>query len=500
MIEIEGPDGVIYEFPDGMAEAEMLAAMDQVYGNQPQNTVSGVAGQFGAGSQEGIAQLLGFPVDAVTGAISGVGELTGLWDPIENPVGGSASISAALSPFRSGIAEPQTDLERASRRIGEEIGSTAAGLPLGLATSAGRAAPVATALIEGASGLGSGLGAAAANYVAPDSAVAEVVGQLLGGIPAAVGASRALGMGGTDAVRTGGTIESQKQRAADAYDLVRADQSVIGAKGATDLELGLIDAAIRADIDPALSPTSYGVERAISDRINPNMTIEDVEKLRRITGRAVPVSASGEDIAASMALKNEITDFLDRINSPATEALREGRDATRRYKAAEALTEASTKAARRAASTGSGGNEINAMRQNLRSILDNPSKRKSFTADELARIEQIVFGNTEQNLMRRLSRFAPSSGGLASMLGIGGTLASAPVALPIIGVTEGAKALGERSTRKSIDSLIRSLLDERIVKPGTTGYSPIAEALLGARIVAQEPEEVMLDPIYLEGR
>lgn len=500
MIEIEGPDGVIYEFPEGMAEAEILSAMEQVYGNQPQNTVSGVAGQFGAGSQEGIAQLLGFPVEAVTGAINGVGDLTGLWGPIESPVGGSASINAALAPFRSGIAEPQTDLERASRRIGEEVGATAAGLPLGLATSAGRAAPVATALVEGASGLGSGIGAAVANYFAPDSAIAEIAGQLLGGIPAAVGASRALGMGGTDAVRTGGTIESQKQRAADAYDLVRADKNAIGAQRATDLDLGLTDAAIRAGIDPDITPVMSGVNRGLHNRINPNMTIEDVEKLRRISGRAVPATASGEDIAAGMALKNEITDYLDRINSPTTEALREGRDATRRYKAAEAILEAETKAVRRAASTGSGGNEINAMRQNLRSILDNPNKRKSFTADELARIEQIVVGNTEQNLMRRLSRFAPSSGGLASMLGIGGTLASAPVALPIIGITEGAKALGERSTRSSIDSLVRSLLDERIVKPGTTGYSPIAEALLGARIAAEEPEEVMLDPIYLEGR
>ena len=33
------------------------------------------------------------------------------------------------------------------------------------------------------------------------------------------------------------------------------------------------------------------------------------------------------------------------------------------------IADAETKAARRAASTGSGGNEINAMRQNLRSIL-----------------------------------------------------------------------------------------------------------------------------------
>lgn len=44
MIEIEGPDGVIYEFPEGTDEAEMLSAMDQVYGSQPQQSPAMEAG------------------------------------------------------------------------------------------------------------------------------------------------------------------------------------------------------------------------------------------------------------------------------------------------------------------------------------------------------------------------------------------------------------------------------------------------------------------------
>lgn len=510
MIEIEGPDGVIYEFPEGMPEAEMLAAMEQVYAPQQQpkaeNSIAGVAGQFGAGSQSGIAQMLGFPVDAVSGAIGGIGELTGLWGPIENPIGGSASINSALEPFRSGVPEPKTDLERAARRVGEEVGASATGLPLGLATQVGRAAPVATALVEGASGLGSGLGAAAANYVAPDSAVAEIAGQLLGGIPAAMGASRALGLDGVDAVRTGGTIESQKQRAADAYDVVRNDPSLYSVD---PLVSDINRVASDQNLNRRLQPVSDNILRAVNEdmgvprgAMGPGapMRVEDIENMRRVIGGSVSPTTAQSDQRLAGLMKDEITSYLDSIQSPATEALRTGRDATRRYKAAEALTEARDKAARRAASTGSGGNEINAMRQNLRSILDSPSKRKSFTPDELARIEQIVVGNTEQNLMRRLSRFAPTSGGLASMLGIGGVMVNPVVAGGIIGTTEVAKALGERSTLKSIDSLVSSLLDGRILKPGTTGYSPIAEALLGARIVAGAPEEVMLDPTYLEAR
>lgn len=505
MIEIEGPDGVIYEFPEGTDQQTMASAMAKVYGapqqspemsaglsqlsalSQPeyQNSVAGIAGQVGSGSQEGIAGMLGLPVDAVAGGISGLGGLTGLWGPIENPVGGSQFFSDVMAPTRAGVAEPRTDAERFARRTGEEIGATAAGLPVALGSAVGRASPVAAALVEGASGLGSGLGAATANYVAPDSLTAEIAGVLLGGVPAGMIASRATGLSGTDAVMSEGTLESQRQRARDAYGVVEADTGILGAQGATDLEMGIIQRAIDADIDPMLTPGAYGAERAVAGRINPNMTVGDIEKLRRIVGDSISPTASPADKRVSMAIKNEITDYLDSINSPATDALREGRDATRRTRAAEMVMGATDKAERRAASSGSGGNEINAIRQNIRSMLDNPNRAKSFTAAERSAMEEIVRGSTDQNLMRRLSRFAPSSGGLASMLGIGGALANPAIALPIVGITEGAKIAGERSTQKSIDALVRSLLGERVMKTSEQGINPVVAALLGLRATEQ---------------
>lgn len=438
--------------------------------------------------------MLGFPVDAISGAISGAGELTGLWGPIENPVGGSASISGLLEPFRAGIPEPQTDTERFARRVGEELGAGAAGAPVALMSTAGRSAPVAAALVELASSLGSGAGAAVANQVAPGSMVAEIAGQLAGGLPATVLSSRALGLGGTDAVTSGGTVEAQKQRAADAYGTVRADQTLYS----VDPLVNDVNAVAQSErLNRRLQPVSANVQRAVNDDfgvprggMGPGapQRIEDIENMRRVMGGSVSPTTAPADQRITGLMRDEITSYLDSIDSPTTDALREGRDATRRYKAAEAILEAESKAGRRAASTGSGGNEINAMRQNLRSILDNPAKRRSFTPDELAQIESVVVGNTEQNAMRRLSRFAPSSGGLASMLGIGGAMASAPVALPIIAATEGAKALGERSTRRSIDALVRSLLDERITAVGSSGQSPVAAALLGSRVLSEDIE------------
>ena len=72
------------------------------------------------------------------------------------------------------------------------------------------------------------------------------------------------------------------------------------------------------------------------------------------------------------------------------------------------------------------------------------------------------------------------------MLGIGGAMASPAVALPIMAATEGAKALGERSTRKSITDLLQALAPDRVLASREQGLSPILAALLGARTTAND--------------
>jgi len=455
-----------------------------------ENTVTGTAAQFGVGSQSGIAQGLGFPVDALTGAINGVGQLTGMGQ-IENPVGGSKFFDDLMAPINESIPEPQSAQERVARRVGQEVGTSAAMLPLAYAAPVARAAPAKTAAVELASALGSGAGAATANEMAPGSATAEIVGALLGGTATGMTANRALDMNGTGPVIRGG-IEDQKMRASDAYGTVRADQRTIpqySPKAAIQgPQRGLaLDIAGRMDAEklyPPLHPGSAAVRDVILRDGSGPMRIEDIENLRRVTSQSLPATAAPADQRLAGIMTNEITDYLDNLGDPVADALREGRDAHRRASAAKAVEDAATKAARAAARTGSGGNEINAMRQKLSSIIENPRKARSFKPDELAAMDDIVMGTSGQNVARRLSRFAPSSGGLSSMLGIGGTLAAPQFALPIMAVTEGAKALGERSTKASIAKLLQSLAPDRVLKPGQEGLGPIIAALLAARTTA----------------
>lgn len=448
-----------------------------------ENSLPATAAQFGVGTQSGIANTLGFPVDALTGAINGVGDLTGLWNPIQNPVGGSASIDAMFSPLNASIPAPQTAQERYARRIGEEVGGAATMAPVGLPMAASRGMAMPYVAAETASALGSGTAAQTAREIFPDSPWAEMAASLMGGGLAGLGAVKAMGAGGTDAVIRGG-IDEQKARAADAYGMVRADQRILPQDSVDNMALGVSGRMDAERINPRLQPGSSAVLDAILQDSSGPMRIEDIENLRRLTQQGLPVTAAPTDQRLAGMMTDEITAYLDNLDDPVADALVDGRNATRRYKAAESIEAASTKAARRAASTGSGGNEINAMRQNLRSILDNPRKSRSFTPAEREMMEAVVRGDGGQNAMRSLSRFAPTSGGLSAMLGVGGAMASPAIALPVMAVTELAKAGGERSTRNQIAALLQSIAPDRVLKPQEEGLTKLIAALLAGRTMA----------------
>lgn len=474
--------GTLKLSPERAAQQAEIDAKGAAMMQRPSGAM-GVAQQFGVGSQSGIAAALGFPVDAVTGGINGVGQLTGAWAPIQNPIGGSATFQQLLAPFRAGVGDPNGRGERMARRMGEEVGASAVMAPLAALSPAVRARPMAAAGVETVSALGSGTGAAIANEIAPDSVTADIVGALLGGLPTGMAGARAFNMGGTDAVVRPG-IEDQRLRAKTSYDAVRADPRVLPQDSVDDLALGISSKMDAERINPRLQPGSSAILDAILQDSSGPMRIEDVENLRRVTQQSLPATASQADVRLATIMKDEITDYLDNLGDPVADTLREGRDAHRRATAAQTISDAETKAARRASSTGSGGNEINAMRQTIRGVLDSPRKARSFTPDELAQMAGIVSGTGGQNALRRLSRFAPSSGGLSSMLGIGGTLASPGVALPIMAVTEIAKAAGEQSTRKSIANLLQSLAPDRMLATSQQGVTPIIAALLAARTAA----------------
>lgn len=149
----------------------------------PETYGEGYFAQGTSGINEGLGNLLGAPVDAVTTVLnagsSGINSLFGTQIPqITDPFGGSNTFRGLMEG--AGAIRPETDDQSKQflRRTMQDVGATLPLLPMG-----GAAAQIALAL-------GSGAGAATAEQVFPDNDVAELLGELIGAGGAA-GAGRA---------------------------------------------------------------------------------------------------------------------------------------------------------------------------------------------------------------------------------------------------------------------------------------------------------------------
>ena len=197
MIEIKLPDGSIAQFPDGMADADIEAVLQQEFASpqQPTGTVSpapsapqreGLFPQIASGMTEGAANFLSLPNTIELG-------LRSIGPAIGNAMGGdfaypeqsilpNAGQSFLNFANNAGAMTDPTDNSagQIARRVGNEIGANL----IPMAGSASRAASIGQALTQGGAELGlttaSGLGAGVANEAFPGNPVADMVGQALG--------------------------------------------------------------------------------------------------------------------------------------------------------------------------------------------------------------------------------------------------------------------------------------------------------------------------------
>ena len=452
------------EFPDTPGGVSTNSeAVDQFGGKMRDNARStNMLEQTGIGANEGIAGFAGLPVDAMTGALNlgtwGINSLTGSNIPqIEKPVGGSEYLNEKRQQVLRDVP-PETTAQEYGRRIGQEVGAAAipggavAALP-GTLGQAARASLTQYLTTEGAGAVGAGIGGQTAEEIAPDSVFAQILGQLLGGT---------VGAGATTFANPrpqAPTMDELRARQKDAYDRVDSSTSRLTPQSTQDLQNAVRARSARDTMDPILAPKASRTAGIIDEMQTP--TITEVEKARRLTSR-VAGNVDPTESGLGMGMKDEITNYLDNLKASdvsggdpeaAIAALREGRETTRRIKSSEKITEALTKGERRAATSGTGGNEVNAVRQNIRSILDNPKKRAGFTREEIEAMESIVRGSPTQNALRMLGRFSPTSGALPAMGGLTSTGVFGPLGAVPSFVGYAAKGGAEYSTQRSISEL-----------------------------------------------
>lgn len=487
VFEIQGPDGSIYEVdaPDERAAVsgfQQFVGGDQAVATDEPSVAADVLKSAGAGLADGAIGLLTLPraiEDGVGWAFDkGVGLLRG--SPVTD--GEKARREAVLdetSLFRHPSAEqvksnvealtgefyqPQTTAGEFARTAGEFAVGGAASMPRNAIRGA-----LQFGVIPGVASEAAGQateGTAAEPYARTAAALAAGIGA--SAIPNRVGRFQA----NQDLIRTAPSRDDLRAQSRAAYQQAENSGVVAAPQAIDDVASRIVQKVTNEGFHPRIhGKTGAALQTIFEDVAEANgLPIDRLELLRRRIGAAANSLEPDERRIATLA-REAFDDEIENLRpqdlfagsqgdlTAATDALKVARDNWRRQSKSEMIQEAIIKAEDRAASTGTGGNLDNALRQNLRRLLDNPKTRRMFTKDEQDALRQAARASSLANIMRSIGRLSPTTGGLSSMLGIGGALAAPQFAIPAMAIGAAAKPVGEALTRRNanvVDALVRS--------------------------------------------
>jgi hypothetical protein len=199
------------------------------------------------------------------------------------------------------------------------------------------------------------------------------------------------------------------------------------------------------DFGSELAPKTYGVLAKLDNpAAGATMTGRGVDALRRRLGK-VAGGADRTDAEAARQTISALDDFVGNIGpqhivkgdpEKVANALGEARGNYAAAKRSEALQEAADRALLQASSANSGANQGNALRQQIKSILTNPNRRRGFSKDELAQMTKFVRGNKLANITRAAGNMLGGGGGLGSTVSASAGAAAAGTAgavAPVVG-------------------------------------------------------------------
>jgi hypothetical protein len=463
IIEVPGMGEV--EFPDGMSDADMSAAIKRSMGGTASSPETQTAAPQAAPTAEEAPwyQKLGGAADDMV-RLAANGATFGYADKIAGYLNGTGTEDeralTAAAGDRAGSAGTVAE-------IGGAIATPAglAGRGVTLVGQGARALPGLTGLaartgLLAAEGAGYGALTAAGN----DQDLKE--GAILGAAGGALGnvAGEALSAGVSKVAGAFSkkpqipVVDDLRQAASDAYQ--RADDAGIffSKSGAEKLRNNIVADLTDHGFLPANEPGAAAVLGELQKVAKGNVTLKGLDSIRKMAGNAyIPGNKSNNTLTSKIVQRiddfvasPEADDIIAGDGQGGAEAIKEARSLWSRVRKLETVSEALQKADLRAASTGSGGNLDNATRQNLRRILEKP---RGFTRDEKAALETVVRGTGPQNALRLAGKLSPSGNGLMAALGVGGAMVN-----PMVGVASlggmAAKSVADGMTQKNVERLV----------------------------------------------
>lgn len=422
--------------------------------------------QAGLAARYGVEGLTAFPAmvgnaanSTVNLGIKGINGAAGTNIPyLQKP---SDMISQGLTD--AGVPNPETATERVvsypSRALAgtggtKLIGDIAAKVPGAVSGMA----DLAQGLIPQAAGaVGGGLAQGATAEVT-DNPLMQMAAGLAGG---AVGGAAAGRMGQSSAPKT--PLASTQEVKAEAQKFFKAaedTQAILRPGALQKLSAQADEAATEFGFLPEMQPRVASVLNYLNKIKQENISIKGMMALRKMAQNAAksPDDAErtlGGQIMAALDDSMETLgpdDVLQGNASLAASAWSEGRRLWSQYRKSRTVDEATNNADLQTASSGSGGNTDNALRQKFKAILTNEKARRGFTKDELAAMEDVVRGRGGANALRVVGKLSPLGGGLMAALGLGAVATGGPLAaIPVAGMI--AKPLADRATRANVNAL-----------------------------------------------
>lgn len=422
--------------------------------------------------------------DAVRGAAD---MLTfGFADEIAAGLGSATGVGGEAGNYAGNVAaQRERDAQGGLERFGGQVAGALA-MPLRAANSL-PGAIVQGATLGGVYGFGSGEGEI------EDWAKSAAIGAAVGG--AASGAVRGVvsGLQTRAAARTIPTNDQLRSAANAAYQAADDAGVIFKPEGvrrlANDIRVDLAEFGFH----PKLQPRVAVVLDELEVLQNGNVTLKGMDVLRRIADNARK-SLDPSEKAIGNRIIGKIDDFMTDATADdiltgnidvASKALKEGRNLWSRLRKSEMVDVAALKAERRAASTGSGGNADNALRQNVRGLLDRPNSLRGMTEAEREAAERVVRGTTAQNALRQVGKAAPTgivSGGLGASLGaaagsaLGGPAGAAVGTFAVPAIGQVAKSAADRMTVRSAERL------SEIIRSGGQSAKDLAALARGGMI------------------
>ena len=387
---------------------------------------------------------------------------------------------------RLGFPQPETQTERALQVGGGALGGVTGQVgALGqLAKTA--ASPVARGVAQTLSQQPVRQVAAALPVGATSQYVAEETGSPTLGLAAGVAAGIPFAMGAKGTLQAP-TVQELKGQAGQQYKFAEDVGAVFKKNSYNQFANKLESTLAKEGLDKALQPRVFAALERIKDTKNSNVTLENMEILRRISQAAGSSADASERRLASIMVDN-LDDFVETAqpsqlakgSSEAVSALTDARELWKRAKKTEIIDDLVASAELRADANFSQSGMENALRRKLVNLADNPKALRAFTKEEQNAIKVAAKGGPVQNVLRLVGKLAPTgivSGGGSVGLGYlaGGPIGA--VGLPIIGgaARKGAEQLGLRN----IEQLRNRLATGNVPIPQVTPRS-----LIGAREVA----------------